>query len=100
MKIKHSLFLSVLFLGLFAIVSHGMESSINGTKSTTFVAPTTDITLCDEDGNNTESIDLSSFVDDILDGYSNDYQVYFFTSEDDANDGDTAAAIDITTPFE
>src|SRR5690606_28566842 len=47
----------------------------------------------------TESIDLSLLVDDILEDYSDDYQVFFYDSEDDANDGDPAEAIDTTNPF-
>src|SRR5690606_8017432 len=87
------------FVGLFSLVGNASEKSDYGTKSTAVFAPPTSITLCDVDGNAAESIDLSSLVDDILVDYSDDYQVFFYTSEADANDGNQTEAIDTTNPF-
>src|SRR5690606_14720948 len=99
MMTKYSLSIFGLLFGLFSLVGNASEKSNYSTKSTAMFAPPTSIVLCDVDGNASESIDLSLLVDDILEDYSDDYQVFFYTSEDDANDGDPAEAIDTSNPF-
>src|SRR5690606_27969442 len=99
MMTKYSFSIFGLFFGLFSLVGNASEKSNYGTNSTAMFAPPTSITLCDADGNASESIDLSSLVDDILEDYSGDYQVFFYDSEADANDCNPAEAIDTTNPF-
>src|SRR5690606_29005273 len=99
MMTKYSLSIFGLLFGLFSLVGNASEKSNYSTKSTAMFAPPTSIVLCDVDGNASESIDLSLLVDDILEDYSDDYQVFFYASEADANDGDPTEAIDTTNPF-
>ncbi|MFA7445780.1 MAG: hypothetical protein WCY89_07510, partial [Flavobacteriaceae bacterium] len=94
MMTRYFISLCALFFGLLSFANASEKPTYKA-----FLAPPTAIVLCDVDGNTTESIDLSTLVDDILEDYSDDYQVLFYTSETDANSGDSTQAIDTTTPF-
>src|SRR5690606_31681428 len=67
------------------------------TEECQFEAPE-DMVLCDNDKDGTETVDLSQFVADLLDGFDN-HNVSFHSSETGADTSSSTDVIDHNTPY-